>query len=43
MANIVNFQIDIDTRAKLSEERLIWEGTGSIHPEGPHIYRSKGW
>jgi beta-xylosidase len=30
---------------KLSEEKIIWNGTGGIWPEGPHIYRNNddGW
>lgn len=43
MTKIANFQIDLETGKKLSEERIIWEGTGGIYPEGPHIYKRKGW
>ncbi|KAF2182020.1 glycoside hydrolase family 43 protein [Zopfia rhizophila CBS 207.26] len=31
------------TGEKLSEERKIWDGTGGIYPEGPHIYKKDGW
>ncbi|KAM6524595.1 hypothetical protein FALCPG4_010205 [Fusarium falciforme] len=37
------FQIDIETGTRLSEEQTIWTGTGGIYPEGPHIYKRKGW
>lgn len=43
MTKIHNFEIDVATGAKLSEERLIWEGTGGIYPEGPHVYKRGGW
>ncbi|KAJ5356209.1 glycosyl hydrolase [Penicillium concentricum] len=37
------FEIDPNTGAKLSEEKVIWRGTGDIYPEGPHLYKYKGW
>ncbi|KAJ6140121.1 glycosyl hydrolase [Penicillium samsonianum] len=37
------FKIDPKTAAKLSEEKVIWRGTGDIYPEGPHLYKFKGW
>jgi beta-xylosidase len=37
------FEIDVKTGAKLSEEKIIWKGTGDIFPEGPHLYKVKGW
>ncbi|KIH93634.1 xylosidase/arabinosidase [Sporothrix brasiliensis 5110] len=40
---IRQFQIDLATGAALSEERLLWRGTGGIYPEGPHMYRRNGW
>ncbi|KAL2212460.1 hypothetical protein CC79DRAFT_421158 [Sarocladium strictum] len=40
---INQFQIDLATGKKLSEEKTIWAGTGGIYPEGPHIYRKDGW
>ncbi|CAK7224290.1 hypothetical protein SCUCBS95973_005467 [Sporothrix curviconia] len=36
-------QIDLTTGAALSDERLLWKGTGDIYPEGPHMYKRKGW
>ena len=35
--------IDIATGKLLEEPRLIWTGTGGIWPEGPHLYKTKGW
>ncbi|KAG4428510.1 hypothetical protein IFR05_016007 [Cadophora sp. M221] len=40
---IHQFEIDLATGTKLSEEQEIWAGTGGIHPEGPHIYKKDGW
>ncbi|KAL5330377.1 hypothetical protein ACEPPN_003904 [Leptodophora sp. 'Broadleaf-Isolate-01'] len=40
---INNFEIDIMTGKKLSEERTIWTGTGGIYPEGPHVFKWNGW
>lgn len=37
------FEIDVKTGEKLSEEKIIWKGTGDIFPEGPHLYKVKGW
>ncbi|KAM0426571.1 hypothetical protein ACHAPT_008263 [Fusarium lateritium] len=37
------FEVDIETGRLLSEERTIWRGTGSVYPEGPHIYKRNGW
>ncbi|KAJ5636096.1 glycosyl hydrolase [Penicillium longicatenatum] len=37
------FEIDLETGAKLTEEMIIWNGTGDIYPEGPHLYKVKGW
>lgn len=37
------FELDLKSGAKLSEEKVIWRGTGDIYPEGPHLYRYKGW
>jgi xylan 1,4-beta-xylosidase len=35
----------IDPRAGvlLDQPRLLWQGTGLAHPEGPHLYRIDGW
>lgn len=40
---INQFELDVKTGKKLSEERTIWKGTGGIYPEGPHIYKKDGW
>ncbi|NLF40571.1 family 43 glycosylhydrolase [bacterium] len=34
--------IDIATGKKCSEWRNIWEGTGGLGPEGPHVYKING-
>lgn len=43
MTKIHLFEIDLKTGEKLSEEKKIWDGTGGIYPEGPHIYKRDGW
>ncbi|MFC4304336.1 glycoside hydrolase family 43 protein [Cohnella boryungensis] len=40
---IYQAELDIESGKLLSERRLIWEGTGGSHPEGPHLYRINGW
>lgn len=40
---INQFEVNLETGEKLSEERTIWEGTGGIYPEGPHLYKQNGW
>ncbi|KAF4458242.1 xylosidase arabinosidase [Fusarium albosuccineum] len=35
-------EIDLDT-GKLSPELNIWNGTGGVWPEGPHIYKKDGY
>ncbi|GIJ92412.1 hypothetical protein Asppvi_011394 [Aspergillus pseudoviridinutans] len=40
---INTFEIDLGSGGKLSEERTIWCGTGGIYPEGPHLYKRKGY
>ncbi|KAK0386546.1 hypothetical protein NLU13_6381 [Sarocladium strictum] len=40
---INQFELDVKTGKKLSEEKTIWKGTGGIYPEGPHIYKKDGW
>lgn len=37
------FEIDVKTGKKLSEERLLWEGITKVYPEGPHMYKKDGW
>lgn len=39
---IYQAELDIATGELLTERRLIWEGTGAIAPEGPHLYRIGG-
>ncbi|RZJ09570.1 MAG: glycoside hydrolase family 43 protein [Rubrivivax sp.] len=36
-------EIDIKAGKLLGEPRLIWKGMGGIWPEGPHLYKRKGW
>jgi xylan 1,4-beta-xylosidase len=40
---IYQAEINIDTGILNSERRLIWEGTGGAHPEGPHLYKINGY
>ncbi|GMM34004.1 hypothetical protein DASC09_013290 [Saccharomycopsis crataegensis] len=42
---IKQFELDIDTGEKLSQEREIWKGWSGcrVVPEGPHIYKKNGW
>lgn len=40
---IHQFEIDLETGEKLSETKIIWEGTGGKCPEGPHMYKINGW
>lgn len=42
MTKIHLFEIDLKTGEKLSEEKKIWDGTGGIYPEGPHLYKKDG-
>ncbi|GFG11352.1 non-reducing end alpha-L-arabinofuranosidase BoGH43A [Aspergillus lentulus] len=43
LTTINMFEIDLRSGRKLSEERTIWRGTGGIYPEGPHLYKRKGY
>lgn len=43
MTKISMFEIGIETGKKLSEEKQIWDGTGGIYPEGPHLYKRDSW
>ncbi|PVH84844.1 glycoside hydrolase family 43 protein [Cadophora sp. DSE1049] len=43
MTKINLFEVDLKTGEKLTEEKTIWEGTGGIYPEGPHLYKKDGW
>ncbi|CAK7216380.1 hypothetical protein SBRCBS47491_002804 [Sporothrix bragantina] len=36
-------QVDLKSCEILSDERLLWKGTGGIYPEGPHMYKRNGW
>lgn len=36
-------RIDIKSGERLSETRIIWEGSGGKYPEGPHMFRKNGW
>ncbi|RKK08167.1 hypothetical protein BFJ68_g17184 [Fusarium oxysporum] len=41
--SIRQFEIDVETGKKLSEEKLLWEGITKVYPEGPHMYKKDGW
>ncbi|OQV01301.1 hypothetical protein CLAIMM_06682 [Cladophialophora immunda] len=43
MTKINQFEVDLQTGKKLSEEKKIWDGNGDIYPEGPHLYKKDGW
>lgn len=43
MTQIHMFEIDLQTGKKLSEQKKIWDGTGGIYPEGPHMYKKDSW
>jgi alpha-N-arabinofuranosidase len=36
-------EIDVATGEPKGEHRRIWNGTGGIWPEGPHLYKINGW
>lgn len=36
---IVQSEINAETGKKISEEKVIWLGTGNKFPEGPHLYK----
>lgn len=40
---IMLFEIDLITGAKITKEMELWNGTGGIYPEGPHIYHREGF
>lgn len=40
---IQQFEVDIATGKKLSDERTIWLGTGGDWAEGPHVYHRDEW
>jgi xylan 1,4-beta-xylosidase len=35
--------IDVKTGKLLSEQKLVWPGTGGAYPEGPHLYFRNGY
>lgn len=35
--------MDIDTGKRLSDTKIIWEGSGGKYPEGPHMFKREGW
>jgi len=37
------FEVELKSGARLSDEKVLWKGTGGIYIEGPHIYRKDGW
>ncbi|GAA3748146.1 glycoside hydrolase family 43 protein [Salinactinospora qingdaonensis] len=43
MRGIASVPIDPSTGETLGEPKLLWQGTGGAHPEGPHLYRLDGW
>ncbi|MDB5792117.1 MAG: glycoside hydrolase family 43 protein [Massilia sp.] len=40
---ISQVEVDVATGETKGEPRRIWNGTGGIWPEGPHLYKIKGW
>jgi hypothetical protein len=40
---IASAPIDLETGKLLGEPKLLWQGAGGAHPEGPHLYRREGW
>lgn len=42
-SGIYQAEIDVETGEILTERRLIWQGTGGAHPEGPHLYKIKDY
>lgn len=40
---INNFEIDLKTGQRLSDERTIWTGMGGVYPEGPHVFKLDHW
>lgn len=43
MTKVHLFEVDLQTGKKLSEEKKIWDGTGGVYPEGPHVYKKDGF
>ncbi|MEK6991673.1 MULTISPECIES: glycoside hydrolase family 43 protein [unclassified Paenibacillus] len=42
IGGIVQCEIDIETGDKLSPSRSIWQGTGGLYSESPHMYKING-
>ncbi|MEO3946905.1 glycoside hydrolase family 43 protein [Gorillibacterium sp. CAU 1737] len=40
---IYQCELDISTGRRLTESRLVWQGTGGASPEAPHMYKRKGY
>ncbi|PVH72295.1 glycoside hydrolase family 43 protein, partial [Cadophora sp. DSE1049] len=40
---INGFEVNVNTGAKVSEEKVIWTGAIKNTPEGPHVYKRYGW
>ena len=40
---ISQVEIDVATGQPKGEHKRIWNGTGGIWPEGPHLYKINGW
>jgi alpha-N-arabinofuranosidase len=40
---IAQVEIDVATGQPKGEHKRIWNGTGGIWPEGPHLYKINGW
>ena len=40
---IAQLRVDLDRGIRLEEPRVIWQGSGLAHPEGPHLYRRGDW
>ncbi|HWH98026.1 MAG TPA: family 43 glycosylhydrolase [Pseudolysinimonas sp.] len=43
VARILTVPIDPVTGRTLGETRELWQGTGGLVPEAPHLYRREGW
>ncbi|MEH7073436.1 glycoside hydrolase family 43 protein [Neobacillus drentensis] len=42
-SGIYQAEIDVNTGEIFTERRLIWQGSGGAHSEGPHLYHINGW
>ncbi|ULT58280.1 glycoside hydrolase family 43 protein [Neobacillus drentensis] len=41
-SGIYQAEVNVEAGEILTERRLIWQGTGGAHPEGPHLYKING-